>query len=597
MEVLKYPLDSETILKKKRSIKRELLNDGSQRIKKNIAILGGSTTNDIMNTLELFLLDSGIEPTFYQSEYAQYRNDIIFPNAQLDNFKPDIIFIHTSTRNITEYSFDLNLSPKDVEDAIQREFENFSTMWDTAFKKYSCPIIQNNFEKPLYRILGNRDSYDIHGKTYFINRLNLKFYEYAQMHDDFHINDIDFLSADYGLTKWSNPYYWHMYKYALCVDAIPELSYNVCKIIKSIYGKNKKALVLDLDNTLWGGVIGDDGQEGIEIGQETSLGQLYSEVQTYLKEQSSVGVMLTIDSKNDYENAILGLNHPDSILKVDDFVNIKANWLPKSDNIISIADELNILPSSLVFVDDNPAEREIVRQTLKDVEVPNIANPEDYIMRLDRSGFFEVTSLSQDDIKRSDMYKANVKRNAQQSLFTNYNEYLKSLNMVATIDDFLPIYIPRITQLTNKSNQFNLTTKRYTQSEMERIFHDDAYIRLYGKLSDRFGDNGIVSVVIGKIVDNSTLHIDLWLMSCRVLKRDFEYAMLNELVKVCKTRGIKTIFGYYYKTAKNSMVKCLYRDFGFYLKSIDDDENSIWELDIDTYIEKQSTIKVEKNQK
>lgn len=594
MEILKYPLDSETILKKRRSIKKQLLNDNSQRIKKNIAILGGSTTNDIMNTLELFLLDNGIEPNFYQSEYAQYRNDIIFPNAQLDNFKPDIILIHTSTRNITEYSFNPNLTFQDVQDAIQREFEKFSTMWDIAFQKYSCPIIQNNFEKPLYRILGNRDCYDIHGKTYFINRLNLKFYEYAQTHENFYINDIDFLSADYGLTEWSNPYYWHMYKYALCVDAIPELSYNVCKIIKSMYGKNKKALVLDLDNTLWGGIIGDDGQEGIEIGQETSLGQLYSEFQTYLKEQSSVGIMLTINSKNDYDNAILGLSHPDSILKVDDFVNIKANWQPKSENIISIANELNILPSSLVFVDDNPAEREIVKQNLKDVAVPDIANPEDYIIRLDRSGFFEVTSLSQDDIKRSDMYKANAKRNAQQVLFTDYKEYLKSLDMVATIDDFLPIYIPRITQLTNKSNQFNLTTKRYTQSEMESIFHNDDYIRLYGKLSDKFGDNGIVSVVIGK-VDNSTLHIELWLMSCRVLKRDFEFTMLNELVKVCKSKGIKDIIGYYYKTAKNSMVKNLYGDFGFNLKSVDNNENSIWELNTNDYVEKASTIKVEKN--
>ncbi len=594
MEILKYPLDSENILKKRRSIKKQLLNDGSERIKKNIAILGGSTTNDILNTLELFLLDNGIEPTFYQSEYAQYKNDIMFSNPKLDAFKPDIILIHTSTRNITEYSFNLNLSYKDVQQAIQREFENFSTMWDMAFKKYSCPIVQNNFEKPLYKILGNRDCYDIHGKTYFINQLNAKFYEYAQTHENFYINDIDFLSSDYGLSKWSNPYYWHMYKYALCVDAIPEFSYNICKIIKSIYGKNKKALVLDLDNTLWGGVIGDDGQEGIEIGQETSLGQLYSEFQTYLKEQSNVGVMLTINSKNDYDNALLGLNHPDSILKTDDFVNIKANWQPKSENIISIANELNILPSSMVFVDDNPAEREIVRQNIQDVETPNIANPEDYILRLDRSGFFEVTSLSQDDIKRSDMYKANAKRNAQQVLFTDYNEYLKSLNMMATIDDFLPIYIPRITQLTNKSNQFNLTTKRYSQAEMENIFHSNDYIRLYGKLSDKFGDNGIVSVVIGK-VDKSTLHIDLWLMSCRVLKRDFEYTMLNELVKVCQSKGIKNIIGYYYKTAKNSMVKNLYGDFGFTLKSIDQNENSIWELLTDTYTFKKSAIKVEKN--
>lgn len=594
MDILQYPLDSATIIQKKRSIKRQLLQDGSQRIKKNIAILGGSTTDHVMNILELFLLDNGIEPTFYQSEYAQYRNDIMFNNPELDAFHPDIIYIHTNNRNLTEYSLNLELSQQDVENAIQREYENFSTMWDMAFKKYSCPIIQNNFEKPFYRILGNRDCYDYHGKGYYINRLNSKFYEYANTHENFYINDIDYISSDYGLSKWCDTSYWHMYKYFLCLDAIPELAYNICKIIKSIYGKNKKALVLDLDNTLWGGIIGDDGQEGIEIGQETFLGQVYSEFQKYLKEQSSVGVMLTIDSKNDYDNAILGLNHPDSILKPNDFVNIKANWLPKNENIMAIANELNILPDSLVFVDDNPAEREIVKQNVHGVSVPEIANPEDYIKRLDRCGFFEVTSISQDDIKRSDMYKANAKRNAQQNLFTDYNEYLKSLEMVATIDDFISIYIPRITQLTNKSNQFNLTTKRYTQSEMEQVFNDDSYIRLYAKLSDKFGDNGVVSVVIGKI-ENSVLHIELWLMSCRVLKRDLEYTILNELVKVCKDRNIHTIMGYYYKTNKNSMVKNLYKDFGFTLKSINENEDSIWELDINTYIEKPSTIKVVKN--
>lgn len=597
MEILNYPLDSDTILKKRRSIKKQLLNDGRERITKNIAILGGSTTNDIMNTLELFLLDSGIKPNFYQSEYAQYRNDIMFDNPALDEFKPDLILIHTTNRNVTEYTFDLNLTATQVEDSIHRQYTLFEDMWNTAFEKYHCPIVQNNFEKPLYRILGNSDCYDVHGKGYYINRLNQKFYEYAQSHENFHINDIDYLSSDYGLLQWSDTFYWHMYKYAMCLNAIPEYSYNVAKIIKSIYGKNKKALVLDLDNTLWGGVIGDDGQEGIEIGQETSIGQLYTEFQNYLKEQSKVGVLLTVNSKNDYDNAMLGLNHPDGILKPDDFVNIKANWLPKSENIVSIANELNILPESLVFVDDNPAEREIVKQQVQGVAVPDIANPEDYVSRLDRCGYFEVTTLSQDDVKRSEMYKANAQRTAQQSKFADYNEYLNSLEMVATIDDFIPIYLNRITQLTNKSNQFNLTTKRYTLSEMEQVFQSDRYVRLYGKLKDRFGDNGVVSVVIGTVDSQSkNLDIDLWLMSCRVLKRDMEYAMLDTLVKQCKSKGLSTITGYYYKTAKNSMVKSLFGDFGFTLISEDQSGNSIWRLNVKDYTYKNPPIKVLKNE-
>lgn len=591
MKELEYPFDSEHILKKAKSLKKALVSDGSTRIEKKIAVLGGSTTHDIIRILELFLLNYGIKPSFYESEYAQYWQDAMFDNQELQEFAPDIIYIHTSNRNITNYPV-MNDSSEQVEIAVQSAYQHFEVMWDKLSEVYHCPIVQNNFELPFYRLMGNKEAVDIHGRTYFINRLNDKFYEYARNHKSFYVNDINYLSACYGLDKWGDPFYWHMYKYALCLSAIPTLSFNVANIIKSIYGKNKKALVLDLDNTLWGGIVGDDGVENLEIGQETSLGQVYTEFQSYIKSQKDIGVMLNISSKNEHENAIAGLEHPDSVLAPQDFIIIKANWNPKSENIAQIAKELNIMPDSLVFVDDNPAEREIVRAQLPDVSVPEITSPEQYIRILDHSGFFEVTNLSEDDKKRNEMYKANVERQKQEERFTDYKQYLESLEMVGTIKSFEPFYMARIAQLTNKSNQFNLTTKRYTQAEIEEIAENPEYITLYGKLEDKFGDNGVVSVVIGR-KEEKTLHIDLWLMSCRVLKRDMEYAMMDSLVAACKDARIETILGYYYPTAKNKMVQKFYDLQGFTLDKEDESGNAVWSYQIEEHYEnKNQVIKV-----
>ncbi|MBP3820011.1 MAG: HAD-IIIC family phosphatase, partial [Butyrivibrio sp.] len=526
------------------------------------------------------------------SEYGQYWQDAMFP-GELNDFNPDIIYIHTSNRNITDFPT-MDDSAEAVDEKLQKAYQHFETMWKKLSDTYHCPIIQNNFEAPFYRLLGNRDFFDVHGRLSFINRLNEKFAEYARKASDsaesFFINDINYLSSCYGLDQWSDPLAWHMYKYALCIPAIPTLSFNVANIIKSIYGKNKKGLVLDLDNTLWGGVVGDDGVDGIEIGQETNLGQVYAEFQNYVKMQKDIGVLLTVDSKNDEENAIAGLNHPDGSLKPDDFVAIKANWEPKSENMKAIAKELNILPESLVFVDDNPAERAIVEGQIKGAAVPEIDSPEHYIRIIDHAGFFEATSVSDDDRKRNEMYMANKKRTELEESFTDYSEYLKSLEMEAEIAPFEKMYMPRIAQLTNKSNQFNLTTKRYTQDDIEKTAADDSNITLYGRLKDKFGDNGIVSLVIGNIRSGAELHIDLWLMSCRVLKRDMEFAMMDALVEKARERGIKTIYGYYYPTAKNKMVKEFYDIQGFDLVSEDADGNKTYKLDISQNYENKNKV-------
>lgn len=592
MDCFHYPLDTEQLLRKKRRIRRELLAQNPHPLHKKIAILGGSTTNEVADQLGLFLLNYGIEAEFYQSEYGQYWQDAMFGTPELDEFKPDVIYIHTNWRNVEHFPTTAD-TPAQVDELLEAEYTRFETMWQALAQKFGCPVIQNNFDRPNYRLMGNRDVWDVRGRTNFLSRLNQKFYAYAFAHEDFYINDLDYLASDYGLTAWGDAFFWHMYKYAMCLDAIPSLANSLANIIKSLYGRNKKALVLDLDNTLWGGVVGDDGVDGIAVGPEVPEGQVYAEFQSYCKALKSIGVVLAVDSKNDEENALAGLNHPDGVLRPDDFVAIKANWDPKDQNLKAIAAELNLGADSFVFADDNPAERAIVEAQVPGVAVPVLDGAENYIKTLDHGGYFEVTTLSGEDLKKTELYHANAQRRRAQAAFADYGAYLDSLEMTATIRGFEPLYIQRIAQLTNKSNQFNLTTLRCSEDDIRGMAENPAWLCLYGKLVDKFGDNGVVTVVAGQS-EGETLHLRLWLMSCRVLKRGMEDAMMDAVVADAAARGLKTIRGYYYPTAKNGMVKEFYAGMGFAKVDEDADGNTTWELSVEGYTPRHPHMQIQR---
>ncbi len=586
--MFKYQFDNDFILRKKKSIKKELLLK-KNLIEKNIAILGGSTTSEIKNILELFLLDNGIKPNFYESEYNKYYEDALFGNENLNKFNPDIVYIHTTNQNIIKYS-EFKDSEDDIKTLLDNEIQRYKSIWN-SLSKFDCAIIQNNFDYTIDRSLGNLDCYDIHGKTYFINQLNSEFSKQAREIKNLYINDINYLSSYLGLKNWFDKSLWHQAKYALSIDSIPELAFNISKIINAILSSTKKCLVLDLDNTCWGGVIGDDGIDGIDIGIETALAESFTTFQKYVKELKQRGIILAACSKNDFENAKEGFEHPESILKFDDFTYFKANWHPKHKNIMDIAKEINIGTDSLVFIDDNPVERDIVASQVPSVSVPNVGNDVIYFIdHIDRNGYFEPISLLADDINRNKYYEDNKKRTEEESVFKSYDDFLISLNMTAEIKSFSSIYLDRITQLTNKTNQFNLTTKRYTAREIENIASSDKYIKIYGKLTDKYGDNGLIAITIGAIKNNQC-HIYLLLMSCRVLKRDMEFAMLDEVIRICKEKGVSEIIGYYNKSPKNSMVSGLYKRFGF-LQIDCINEDTIWRLDITNYENKNKFIGV-----
>jgi len=583
-----YPLNAHTLLRKKKAIRRDLLTQ-TNLDDKRIAILGGSTTAEVRDMLELFLLHAGIRPVFYESEYNRYFEDVMFPESGLKDFRPEIIYIHTTNLNIRRFPA-LNESCEAIEELLANEMNRFSGLWERIEQDYGCPVIQNNFELPHYRILGNLDAYDTHGRTAFIGMLNYRFAGEAEKRKNLHLNDINYLSAWFGLERWHDRLFWYSYKYAMNYEAIPLLADSVASIIRGICGKAKKCLVLDLDNTLWGGVIGDDGLQGIRIGKETPEAEAYTEFQRYVRELKERGVLLAVCSKNDETNAREGFAHPDSILSADDFAAFTANWNPKHENIRDIAYTLNIGIDSLVFADDNPVEREIVRAQLAEVTVPELGSDiVKYIDILDKTGLFETVSLSADDLQRNMFYVANTERAKQQEQFASYDDFLRSLDMVAEIAPFSTLYLDRIAQLTNKTNQFNLTTRRYTLAEMAAMSCDQNRITLYGRLRDRFGDNGIVSVMAG-IIKETELHIELWLMSCRVLKRGMEAAMLDSLVERAKTRNLSGIVGYYYPTAKNGMVKDLYAEMGFRQLTDTIDIGTAWYLDISENCSKKNTF-------
>jgi FkbH-like protein len=561
LKPLRFPIVVADVIRKRQAMKRELLRQANL-LPTRIAILGGSTTTEVKSMLELFLLAQGIAPTFYESGYNRYSEDVEFENPELWNFKPHIVLIHTTWHNIAEFP-ELLETEEQVEQRVGREVARFQSLWEKIHTELGALIIQNNFDLPQLRPLGNLEASETFGRTNFVLRLNAEFAKYAREHSRFLINDILYLSAKVGQDVWFRSNYWYNFHMALSPTATVAMAHNVAAIIKSIYGKTKKCLVLDLDNTLWGGVVGDDGVQNLILGKDHPVGEAFLDFQRYVKGLQRRGIILAVCSKNDFENAKEGFSHPDSILKFEDFSAFKANWDPKPDNIREIARELNIGLDSIVFIDDNPAERDYVSEQLPEVAVPNVgADVSCFAKALEQERYFEVEKVVEDDLRRSAYYSSNAQRNTDQGKFSNYGEFLASLEMTAEIGSFLPVYLERITQLINKTNQFNLTTRRYTAGEVEAIAQDPAFITLYGRLADRFGDNGLVSVLIGQVLDD-TVQVDLWLMSCRVLKREMELAMFDALVEQCQARGIRKIVGIYIPSKKNNLVAGHYSNLGF----------------------------------
>jgi FkbH-like protein len=586
-DVRRLPADQ--LLQKRKRLRRELSVGRLQELR--VAVLGGATTSEVVDLLEILLLADGFQPSFYQSEYNKYYEDAVLEPERIKQFRPDLIYIHTHCTNLRQFP-PPGCSEAQFYESLFAELSRFQNIWDSIQGSVGCQMIQNNFEHPPFPVLGSLDSVAYGGRTRFTCELNLEFAKAANGNHKLLVQDLNALAARAGQVQWFDWNRWYSYKILTTPEASLAIAESLAAMIGAMFGCAKKCLILDLDNTLWGGVIGDDGLDKIKIGKETPVAEAYTAFQNYCLSLRERGVLLAVCSKNDPDTARSGFAHPDTVLKLDHFSAFQANWKAKHENILAIASELNLGLESFVFVDDNPAERAIVAAQLPAVAVPDIGSDVSLFPAILQGGhYFEAVNLSKEDLARAQSYTANAQRAGLAAKFADYGEYLDSLEMRAEIEPLRPIYLERVTQLVNKTNQFNLTTLRYTFAEVEEILSNRNYIAIYGRLTDTFGDNGLVSVIISRL-ENTVAHIDLWIMSCRVLKRDMELAMLDTLVEQASSAGIERMVGYYAPTAKNAMVADHYKKLGFDLESHAEDGSSVWSLAVPSYAPKNKHIEV-----
>lgn len=546
-----------------RKIERSYLEaHGEGLISKKIAVLSSVTTHHLVNILRLFLYQHGIAPVFHEGEYDGIAMELMDPDSEVYSFQPDILLLITYHTDIKDYP-QLFTSEDEIGQWVNHKLQYYQNLWTLASGIEGCHVFQTTFVPPIHRQLGNLEANYTFSPSNCIRLLNMELVRQKPPFVTF--VDIDYIASMFGKYKWFNESNYHMSKQGFSFDAASLVCHSLARLLASHVGKMKKCLVLDLDNTLWGGVIGDDGLQGINLNASNALGEAYLAFQKYLKGLKERGVILAVCSKNEEDIAkSVFTEHPDMVLHLDDIACFVANWDDKSSNLKRISELLNIGLDSMVFFDDNPAERAIVRQFLPDMEVIDVPDdPVLYIRALETAACFEWVQLSHEDINRSDSYVTDQKRSELQVSCIDYDSYLSSLEMKGEMGLVGLNEVARFTQLINKTNQFNLRTKRYSESAVEQIRCDiNHWAPLYLRLSDRFGNYGIMSsVVVQRIGD--VAFIETWVMSCRVLKRGLELAALNGICGIAEGWGCQWVVGEYLPTKKNRMVSALFPEFGF----------------------------------
>lgn len=551
-----------------------------------IAVLGDTATQFLVTALRGCAFSRGINAEIYEAEYNQIFPEIVDDNSGLYSFSPDHTVIYMSS----EMLFDefCKLPPDQRTTFASAVSSRIIGQWNMIKSRLNCRIIQFNFVENNDMLFGNFGAKTPSSYIFQLRKLNVLLMEAAAEDKSVYIADLSALQNTYGRqTTYADKYYYSA-RLAISMDMLPYAADSVIDIISSLTGKFKKCVVLDLDNTLWGGVIGDDGINNIQIG-ELGTGRAFSDLQKWLKELKNRGIILAVCSKNNEDTAKEPFEkHPEMVLRLSDIAMFVANWEDKASNIRFIQQTLNIGMDSIVFIDDNPFERNLVRELVPGITVPELPeDPAQYLSFLKSLNLFETTSFSSEDADRTSQYQAEARRAQLQQSFSSIDDYLESLEMVGTAKPFDAFHTPRISQLTQRSNQFNLRTIRYTEDEIAEIAGSDKYLTLYFTLKDKFGDHGLISVVILE-KQGENLFVNEWLMSCRVLKRTVEELIVNTMIKTAAEHGFRKVIGEYIPTAKNSMVKDIYEKMGF--KRINDGH---FEADVDTFEYNKCFIKVE----
>ena len=548
--------------------------------KVKVALLGDTATQLLVTAIKGEAVDRGLSLDIYEGEYNQVERQLMDPTSELYEFDAELTVIFQSTHKLGEYHSSLSI---EKQEQLAEERLSFISSLCESPSFVNKKIIYFNYPEIEDTVFGSYANKVISSFSYQVRKLNYELMNLSRQYPNLFICDIAGLQNVFGRRFMFAPNVYMTTEMVFSVNALPYIASRVVDIVSAIRGQFKKCLILDLDNTVWGGVIGDDGLEGIELGHGLGIGKAFTEFQMWVKKLKQRGIIICVASKNNEETAKEPFEkHPDMVLKLDDIAVFQANWETKVDNIRTIQSILNIGFDSMVFLDDNPFERNIVRENIPGITVPELPDdPAMYLEYLYSLNLFETASYSNADKDRTKQYQVEAKRVSLSKTFTNEADFLKSLNMVSIVSGFTKFNTPRVAQLSQRSNQFNLRTIRYTETDIESMAKDPDVIDLSFTLEDKFGDNGLIAVVIMKKQDEETLFVDTWFMSCRVLKRGMENFTLNTMVEYAKAKGYKKIIGEYIPTPKNKMVEQHYPNLGF--STINTADISQYVLDLESY--------------
>ena len=537
-----------------------------------VAVAGSYTLTQFASLLRLPALRAGVALDVYEGGFGQYRQELLDPASGLWTFNPDFVILAVQER-------DLSL-PEESDtpgQAVEAEVERWTTLWTHVASRARARVVQHNFvvspDPPMGHLAARRT-----GSRYAMTQaVNLRLGEAAG--DDVLLVDCDRLASLYGKHRWFDPRYWHLARQAVAIGALPLLARHTAAVLSGDLGLARKCLVLDLDNTLWGGLIGEDGLAGIRLGGSAE-GEAYVAFQEQILALKQKGVVLAVCSKNNPAEAREPFErHPEMRLRLDDISAFVAGWNSKAEGLRIVADQLNLGLESLVFVDDNPAERQLVRQTLPAVDVVVLpADPAGYARALSEYLFFETSTVTADDRHRARQYQARAEAKALESAATSLDEFYRGLRMQAEMTPFRDVDGPRIAQLVAKTNQFNVTTRRHSAGQLAEFGRDPRCVHLAVRLRDRFADHGLVGVLIA-FVDGTTAEIDTWLMSCRVIGRTVEVEMFDWLRRAALSKGATTIRGTYIPTPRNGLVAGLFERLGFERMESDGEGQTRWTYD------------------
>jgi FkbH-like protein len=558
---------------------RERGDLGERKVR--IAFLGNYTVYSVVALLKLYLAAGGIAAEVWHPDYGTWRQELMDPGSDFHGQAHDFTILSALWHDVARRP-----SPADdratADALVAAEVADWAGFWQAA-QAHGGQIIQDNFIAPANRPLGNLDARLVGGMARHAVRLNEALQDAAPPQVTIH--DVASLAAEQGRRRWSDPRFFYEAKLPCAPEMLPLYAFSLAQALLAQLGVSHKCLVLDLDNTLWGGVIGDDGLNGIAIGQGEARAEAHLAFQHYALALKARGVMLAVCSKNtDAIAREVFEKHEGMAIRLGDIACFVANWDDKATNLRRIAAELNIGLNSLVFVDDNPVERSIIRQLVPEVAVPELPeDPAGYIEAVDRMRYFETPSINNEDLARTSMMQAEAARQAVvASSGADLDGFLKSLDLVATIAPVDAHNLDRTVQLINRSNQFNVTTHRYSSADLLAKLDDPDWIAVTISLRDRFGDNGLIAVLIMRVDrESGLLDIDTWLMSCRVLKRGVEDASLEHLVAIARAKGLAGLRGTYIPTEKNGLVRDLFASLGFAEQAAGPDGRTIWRLDLD----------------